>query len=219
MIITIDGPSGTGKSTITQRLAERLGFMELDTGALYRAISAACLYFQIDPHDEGKLKKFIKKHPLHVDLSQKPPSYSINKVNLTPFIRSLEVTSIVSYVAAHPFVRQELLPLQREIASGLNIICEGRDMGTTVFPMADIKFFLTASPEVRAKRRYDEFKEKEMITSATTLESIQSQIIQRDEIDQGRKASPLRKANDAIEVDTSSLTIEEVVETLIKLIP
>jgi len=214
MIITIDGPAGTGKSTVAHRMATQLDFMELDTGALYRAIAAACFLFQIDPHNEERVKELIHAHPLRVDFSQSSPTYSMNQTDLTPFLRSLEVTSIVSYVAANPHVRQELLPVQREIAKGRNLVCEGRDMGTTVFPEADLKFFLNASSDVRAKRRYDELKEKGTLPFSTTIEIIRVQIEKRDALDQGRKASPLRKASDAIEVDTSSLTIDEVVTTL-----
>ena len=215
MIITIDGPAGTGKSTVAHRVATQLGFMELDTGALYRAIAAACLLFQIDPQQEDQVKDLTLQHPLHVDFSTSPPSYSMNHTDLTPLIRSLEVTDIVSYVAANPYVRQALLPVQRTIAAGRNIVAEGRDMGTTVFPTASVKFFLTASPEVRAKRRYDELKDKGTLPVSTTLEMIQAQIEKRDAIDQGRKASPLRKASDAIEIDTSDLSIDEVVTSLV----
>lgn len=219
MIITIDGPAGTGKSTVAHRVAERLGFMELDTGALYRAVAAGCLLFHIDPHDEQQVREFLHAHPLQVDLSKTPPTYCMNEKEVTSFIRSLEVTSIVSFIAANPHVREELLPVQRQIADMGNMVCEGRDMGTTVFPEAEVKFFLTASPEIRAKRRYDELREKGTLPPSTTLERIRAQIETRDTIDQGRKASPLRKASDAIEIDTTSLSIDEVVETLLHRIP
>ena len=215
MIITIDGPAGTGKSTVAHRVAQHLGFMELDTGALYRAVAAACILFKVNPHDEEQVRAFILKYPLHIDFSTPVPSYSMNHTDLTPLIRSLDVTSIVSYVAANPHVRQALLPVQKDIAKGRNVVSEGRDMGTTVFPEADIKFFLTASSEVRAKRRYDELKEKGTLPFSTTLEMIQAQIEKRDTIDQGRKNSPLRKASDAVEIDTSALTLDEVVTTLL----
>lgn len=218
MIITIDGPAGTGKSTVAHRVAQKLGFKELDTGALYRAVAAGCLSFQINPHDGQEVGEFLRAHPLLVDLSTPSPTYWINGKDVTPLIRSLEVTSIVSFIAANADVRKELLPIQRQIAVGSNIVCEGRDMGTTVFPEAERKFFLTASPGVRAQRRYDELREKGTLPASTTLEAIRLQIEKRDAIDQGRAASPLRKAPDAIEIDTSFLSLDEVVNTLLQYI-
>lgn len=217
MIITIDGPAGTGKSTVAQKVAEKLGFMKLDTGALYRAIAAGCIHFNIDPKNEMALETFLLSFPLKADLFDETPRYFIQHLDVTDQIRSHSVTSIVSFVAASPAVRKALLPIQRALAKGHNLVCEGRDMGTTVFPNANIKFFLTASPEERAKRRFLELEANGKLQQQTQR-MIQEQIEQRDTIDSNRKASPLAKAHDAIEIDTSSMSIDEVVLKLISVI-
>lgn len=211
MIITIDGPAGTGKSTIASRIAKKLDFMKLDTGALYRAVSAGCLAFHIDPTNWIELEQFLKEHPLSVDLQASLLEYNIGGIDVTHSIRSHEVNEIVSFVASCPAIRSALLPLQREMGKKQNLVSEGRDMGTTVFPDADFKFYLTASPKVRAQRRYEEMKEKGQLNAGMTPEIIQKQIESRDSIDSSRETSPLTKAQDAIEIDTSSLSIDEVV--------
>lgn len=216
MIITIDGPAGTGKSTVAAKVAARLDFLKLDTGALYRAIAAGCLLFDIDPTDWNQLERFLHEHKLTVHLEALPPTYLIDQTEVSNLLRSHEVNNIVSPVATCPAVREALLPIQREIAQRQNIVSEGRDMGTTVFPQANTKFFLTATPEVRAARRYLEMKEKGLISKDMTVETIRAQIEMRDSIDSSRLASPLKKAFDAIEIDTSCLSIDEVVETILQ---
>lgn len=215
MIITIDGPAGTGKSTIAERVAHTLGYLKLDTGALYRAVSAGCLVFGINPEDWTELKAFMEKCPLEVDLKAASLRYFIGTKEVTDLLRSHEVTSIVSFVASCPHVREALLPIQQNIGKTHDLVAEGRDMGTTVFPHANHKFYLTATPKVRALRRYQELAQKGQLTQEMTPEVIQSQIEKRDSIDSKREASPLKKAFDAIEIDTSDLSIDEVVEKIV----
>lgn len=205
MIITIDGPAGSGKSTAARELARELGFDFLDTGAMYRAIGwLACEKSIDDPQEVVDLLDDLK-------LKLNQDQVYMGDQNITDQIRSAEVTEKASLVAIIPEVRACLVRLQQECAKGKNIVSEGRDQGTVVFPDARFKFFLTASVETRAKRRLKELSQTE---EGIQLDEIEKQIRERDERDTSRDSSPLRAAEDAITIDTSDMTIPEVVEKL-----
>jgi cytidylate kinase len=210
MIITIDGPAGTGKSTVAKKLAETLGFAYFDTGALYRAISWKILQEKISLTDREKLEEILYQF----SFCQEKDRYFVNGEDVTAVIRSQAVTEIVSEVSAMKVVRDALKPIQIEFSKKGSVVFEGRDLGTVVFPHAEIKFFLTASPEVRAKRRLKELRR--LGASSVTLEKVLEDIHERDRFDSGREIAPLKKPSDAIVIDTTHLSIEEVVNTLKK---
>lgn len=206
--IAVDGPAGSGKSTVAKIIAERLKITYLDTGAMYRAITFAALTAAIDLYDAQALKTIVDK----IDLKINPTSIYVDGVDVTEAIRTPEVTQNVSVVSMDPYVRAEMVNMQRKIASGQSVIMDGRDIGTVVLPDANYKFFLVADPVERAKRRLIELKAKGFNTS---LEALTDEIVKRDALDSGREVSPLRKASGAIEIDTTFMTIEEVVAFII----
>lgn len=209
MIVTIDGPAGSGKSTAARGLAERLGFEFLDTGAMYRCVAWSVLQKQVDPADEAAVVEVSRQ--THIAFSD--ARVLVNETEVTGLIRTPEVTEVASVVAQYPGVREELVRLQREAASGIDIVSEGRDQGTVVFPDAFCKFFLVADPEERARRRYDELQAQD---KQITVEEILDQIYQRDQRDEQRVVAPLKAADDAVEINTSSLTRDEVLDLLEK---
>lgn len=213
MIITIDGPAGTGKSTVAREVAKALSFVLLDTGALYRAVAYALLVHHIDIHDQAAISSFLRDNPLDLLTQGQSMRYVIAGVDATDHIRTPEVGTASSIISAHPVVRAYLLPIQRSFGFHQHVVCEGRDIGTTVFPKADVKIFLTARPEVRAQRRYLELKGNRSIS----LAEVQKEIEERDERDTTRAASPLAQPKDAVVIDTSELTIPEVVEKIASL--
>ena len=205
-VIAIDGPAGSGKSTVARQLAERLGLEYLDTGAMYRAVTFAALRRNVDPADAGPVAALARK----VDLTVTLDSVVVDGVDATIEIRGPEVTRAVSTVAANPDVRAELVSRQREWARRRDGgVIEGRDIGSVVFPDAELKVYLDARPEVRAARRSKE-------VSDLSYETVAADIARRDALDQGRDASPLTRAGDAIEVDTSDLTIPEIVDLIVE---
>ncbi|MCA0384354.1 MAG: (d)CMP kinase [Firmicutes bacterium] len=206
--IAVDGPAGSGKSTVAKIIAERLKITYLDTGAMYRAITFAALTAAIDLYDAQALKTIVDK----IDLKINPTAIYVDGVDVTEAIRTPEVTQNVSVVSMDPYVRAEMVNMQRKIASGQSVIMDGRDIGTVVLPDANYKFFLVADPVERAKRRLIELKAKGFNTS---LEALTDEIVKRDALDSGREVSPLRKASGAIEIDTTFKTIEEVVAFII----
>ena len=208
MIITIDGPAGTGKSTVAREVAKALSFALLDTGALYRTIAYVLLANKIDLHDQAAISAFLQDNPLDILTQGQQTRYVIAGIDATDHIRTPEIGLASSVVSAHPAVRAYLLPIQRSFGFHQHVVCEGRDIGTTVFPKADVKIFLTARPEVRAQRRYLELKDKRPVT----LEEVQKEIEERDRRDSTRAASPLVQPKDAEVIDTSDLTIVQVVE-------
>ena len=208
-VIAIDGPAGSGKSTVARRLAERLGLEYLDTGATYRAVTFAALRRGIDPADGDDVARLARDLELVVD----DAGVRVDDVDATIEIRGPEVTRAVSIVAANSAVRVEMVRRQRSWAEsrGGGVI-EGRDIGTVVFPSAELKVYLTASPEVRASRRSKEVTDLDYQTVAADL-------ARRDALDEGRDASPLTEAVDALVVDTSDLTVDEIVDELQRRLP
>ncbi len=212
MIVTIDGPSGTGKSTIAKKLADRLGWVYFDTGALYRALSWQILSKEA-PLTPQALKPILQAFLFSVEKKEHREVYLVNGQDVTREIRTPKVTDIVSKISAMECVRTALLPLQRDIAKKGQIVFEGRDLGTVVFPRADFKFFLTASLEVRAKRR---LKDLQTLFPAGKFDykTVLHTIEKRDSKDSKRELAPLTCAFDAIVLDTSELSIDDVVSIL-----
>lgn len=203
-VIAIDGPAGSGKSTVAKALARRLGLDYLDTGAMYRAVTFAVLRDGVDPADAGPVATLAEK----IELEVADSVVHVDGVDASTEIRGPEVTRSVSVVSAHPAVRRALVQRQRDwvTAHGGGVL-EGRDIGTVVFPDAALKVYLTARPEVRAARRVVE-------TPGLDLETVAADMARRDAYDQGREDSPLHQAGDATELDTSDLTVEDIVEEL-----
>jgi cytidylate kinase len=203
-VIAIDGPAGSGKSTVAKRLARRLGLEYLDTGAMYRAVTFAVLRQSVDPGDAGRVTEVARTVQFEVDEA----GVRVDGVDATVEIRGPEVSRNVSAVAATPAVREEMVRRQREWAHKRGGgVMEGRDIGTVVFPDAVLKVYLTARPEVRAERRAAE-------VSGLDLATVAADMAKRDAYDSSRAASPLQQASDALEVDTSDLTLDEIVEEL-----
>ena len=213
--IAIDGPSGSGKSTISKIIAKKMGFINVDTGALYRTIA----YFFLENKINYKEKSEVLKNLNNISVSLKNENFSqtifLNGVDVTQKIRTNEISMVSSEISVIPEVRQFLLKLQRDIAKENNVVIDGRDIGTVVLPNADVKIFLTADPKVRAKRRYNQLISK---GQSTTFDEILELINKRDYNDIHRKISPLKKANDAILVDNSNLNQQDTVYKLIEII-
>jgi cytidylate kinase len=213
-VIAIDGPAGTGKSSVARRLAERLAYVHVDTGALYRAIA----FLSLELGKENFLENAIKiAKSVHLDFFRIPEKNPVNRIfankrDLTDFIRSQKVTEVVSKASALAEVRSSLLGLQYRLGSIGQCILEGRDIGTVIFPDADLKFFLVASSNERAKRRLAELEA--LGVDVPSFEEVKNQMGERDRMDSERIVAPLKKAFDAIEIDTSQLTLDEVVVLL-----
>ncbi len=206
-IVAIDGPAGSGKSTVAKILAKKYSMTYLDTGAMYRMCA---LYFIENGISIDKKKNIEENLPL-INLDIEKDKFFLNGKDVSLKIRTPEVTSMVSYVAKIKEIREKMVELQREISQGKDVILDGRDIGTVVFPDADLKIFLVASPEERAKRRMKDYEEKGIIEE---YEKVLASILERDFIDSTRKEGPLKKADDAIEISTDGDTIEETVAKL-----
>lgn len=218
MIITIDGPVATGKSTIAKKVSELLGFIYIDTGAMYRCLTYGILSKGISLDDSDAIKKLLENFEFEFRLIKGERCYFVEGQDVTLAIRSPEVTAAVSKVAAIKEVREKLVTLQRKLSKNINAVCEGRDLGTVVFPNAELKIFLTGRDDVRAKRRLEEFKAKfPEETETMTLEEAIADVLKRDLYDSQREHSPLKKAGDAVEIDTSDLTVVQIVEKILDL--
>ncbi|MER5870937.1 (d)CMP kinase [Streptomyces sp. NPDC002044] len=216
VIVAIDGPSGTGKSSTSKAVAAKLGLRYLDTGAQYRAITWWMITNGVDTDDPQAIAVAAGKPSIVSGTDPHAPTITVDGLDAAGPIRTKEVTSKVSAVSAVPEVRTLITALQRSIAAAAatGIVVEGRDIGTTVLPDADLKIFLTASAEARAARRSGELRGKEAADLAATKEAL----IKRDAADSGRKTSPLAKADDAVEVDTTDLTLDQVIECVVTLV-
>lgn len=208
IVVAIDGPAGSGKSTIAKILAKKYNMTYLDTGAMYRMVS----YFFLQKKTELDSKDMVVSELENINLDIKGENFFINGVDVSKEIRTPEVTAIVSKVSAIKEVREKLVELQRDIARGKKSILDGRDIGTVVFPNADLKIFLVASPEERAKRRVLDYERSGL--AGESFEEVLEAIKKRDYLDSTRVESPLKKAEDAVEVDTSFIGIEEVCKVI-----
>lgn len=206
MIIAIDGPAGSGKSTIAKVLAKQLGILYVDSGAMFRAVTYSIIQNHIELTNAA-VSEHLQTIFVTLEIQNGSQETFLNGNNVSAEIRSKEVTELVSLVSALPSVREWILVQQRHIAQNTDLIMDGRDIGTVVFPNATFKFFLTASIEERAKRRTVEMNQKGLDVQ---MKTIQQEIEKRDALDSSRSLAPLQKASDAIEIDTTSLTIEEV---------
>ncbi len=214
MIIAIDGPAGAGKSTVAKILAQRLGFLYIDTGAMYRALTLKVLETNTDIADTEKVGLLAES--VNIDLRNNPDgtlSVSLDGQDVTADIRTPRVSRFVSDVAKIKHVRLVMVKLQRELGQRDNCVLDGRDIGTVVFPKAKVKFYIDASSVERVSRRY---KEMRVLDQKIVIQDVQKDLINRDTIDSTRECSPLRQAPDAIYVDTTNLTIEQVVEAMLK---
>ena len=207
--IAIDGPAGAGKSTIAKRLAKELGYKYVDTGAIYRTVAYFMDLWGVSPKDVDGINRYIDELTIGIEYDEDGLQHMImNGMDVTADIRTQDISQKASLISAHAVVREVLLDMQRDVAKAHNVIMDGRDIGTVVLPKADVKIFLTADPEVRAKRRYEELIAK---GQKANLDTILKEIKQRDYQDTHREIAPLKLARDSIKVDTSNLDIDQVV--------
>ena len=211
MIVAVDGPAGSGKGTVTKKIEEKLGFLNLDTGATYRCVVLQVLKENAKLEDEEKIIKIANEIDIKIDNTGSKDIILLNGENVSKEIRTKEVTSIVSQISSIIPVREKMVEVQRKLATGKNVIVEGRDIGTVVFPNADIKIYLDASEEIRAKRRYEENIQNGI---KTTYEEVLENVKMRDYNDMHKKVGALKKAEDAIVIDSSNLSINEVVKKI-----
>jgi cytidylate kinase len=211
LLITIDGPAGAGKTTVSRALADRLGYRYVDTGALYRGVALAVTTQGIDPQNDADLKQLCSGLELAFVITDEGLRLISNGQDISNSIRTPEITMLASAVSARPVVRDYLLDLQREMGSQKAAVFEGRDMGTVVFPAADLKFFLDASTAKRAERRFAEFNSK----ISQTIDEVKRDMQQRDQNDRTRAVAPLKPARDAIIIESTDLTVEQVVKLMV----
>jgi len=211
LIIAIDGPAGSGKSTTSRLVAKKLRISYLNTGSMYRAVT---LYFLNNNYslEKDNVSEVIKSIDIDVSDSVEKESIILNEINVTSKLRTLEVSTFVSKISSNNLIRQKMVEIQRKISQNKSIVIDGRDIGTVVFPDADYKFFITASIEERAKRRFEELQIK---NKSVNFESVMEEIKNRDYLDSTRELSPLKKANDAILIDTTHLNVDEQVNLIL----
>lgn len=220
LIIAIDGHSSTGKSSLSKIVAKNLGYIHIDSGAMYRSVTLYALQNNLIQNQQVLVDELIPQlSNIQIEFKQNPETKKnetfLNGINVEEQIRSLEVSSMVSPIAVIPEVRTFCVALQQEMGEKGGIVMDGRDIGTTVFPNADLKIFITASPEIRAERRFKEYQSE---GKDIPFDEVLANVIERDHIDSTREVSPLRKAEDAIEVDNSHLNLEETVDTVMQII-
>ena len=212
--LAIDGPAGAGKSTIAKRVAREKNYIYVDTGAMYRAMALYLIRQKIAPEDTEEISKACMQAEISIEYQHGEQVVLLNGENVNAYLRTEEVGNMASYSSAVPAVREKLVELQRKLAKTADVVMDGRDIGTVVLPDADVKVYLTASSHTRAKRRYLELLEK---GETADIEQIEQDIKERDYRDMHREHSPLRQAEDAVLLDSSGLTIEEVVERILDL--
>lgn len=212
MNIAIDGPAGAGKSTIAKKVAKELGFIYVDTGAMYRAIAYYLLTNQIDVEDVAVLESSLESVEVSIQYEDGQQQVYLNGENVTAYLRTEEVGNMASVSSAKSAVRAALLELQRKLARENDVVMDGRDIGTNVLPDAQVKIYLTASSKERASRRYKELVEK---GESPDFDKIEADIIDRDQRDMNREIAPLKQAEDAVYVDSTEMTIDEVVKTIV----
>ncbi|MBQ5608470.1 MAG: (d)CMP kinase [Oscillospiraceae bacterium] len=214
--IAIDGPAGAGKSTIAKYLAKELGYYYVDTGAIYRTVAYFMDLLGVSPKDVDGVERYIDELTIQIEYDEDGKQHMLmNGMDVTDEIRTQDISQKASLVSAHAVVREVLLDMQRDVAKAHNVIMDGRDIGTVVLPKADVKIFLTASPEVRAKRRCDELIAK---GQKANLEQVLKEIQQRDYQDTHREIAPLKMARDSVKLDTSELDIEGVIAAIKQII-
>ena len=212
--IAIDGPAGAGKSTIARRVAKELSFIYVDTGAMYRAMALYLLRREVNRDDTEQIGNICQDADISIEYQNGEQIVLLNGENVNSYLRTEEVGNMASVSSAVPRVREKLLSLQRKLAKDMSVVMDGRDIGTTILPDADVKIYLTASSLTRAKRRYLELQEKGTVCN---LDEIQKDIEERDQRDMNREISPLRQAEDAVLVDSSELTIQQVVDRILQI--
>jgi len=215
LIIAIDGPAASGKSTTAQLLAKKLGYLYIDTGAMYRACALKAKKMGIDINDEESIRNLLDFIDIQIENDNSKNRILLDGEDVSEDIRADDISSLASAISAIPAVRYKMVELQRKMGEKGSVILDGRDIGTFVFPDAEVKFFLTASPEIRAKRRWLELQQKGIDKD---FSEVLADLVKRDNNDSQRALAPLKKAEDAIEIDTSNMTIEEQTETLYKII-
>jgi cytidylate kinase len=222
LIIAIDGPAGAGKSTVARHLAAHFGLLNLETGAMYRAFALKALRSRIDPDDAAGLQRLARTTEIALEPTPAGNRVLVDGEEVTDRIRDPEITQAASRVSVHPAIRAWMVDLQREMGKAGGVVMEGRDIGTVVFPDADIKFFLDASPEARGQRRYEQAagpismaaSADGMSPAEVTPEAIKQELRERDERDRNRAQSPLRPAPDAIVIDSTSLSLDQVLDRI-----
>ena len=213
--IAIDGPAGAGKSTIAKAVAKRLGMIYLDTGAMYRSVAYYVLEHGADVNDERAVEALLPGIEMDIRYENGMQQIYVSGKNVTPYLREPHMSKAASDVSALPCVRYKMVELQREFAASHDVVLDGRDIGTFVLPDANCKFFMTASPEERAKRRFKELTEK---GSVCTFEEVLADINKRDYNDSHRAVAPLKQADDAVRIDTTDMSIEQVTECVERIV-
>ena len=215
LIIAIDGPAASGKSTTAQLLAKKLGYLYIDTGAMYRACALKAKKMGIDINDEESIRNLLDFIDIQIENDNSKNRILLDGEDVSEDIRADDISSLASAISAIPAVRYKMVELQRKMGEKGSVILDGRDIGTFVFPDAEVKFFLTASPEIRAKRRWLELQQKGIDKD---FSEVLADLVKRDNNDSQRALAPLKKAEDAIEIDTSNMTIEEQTDCLYQII-